>query len=88
MFVFDFNMNEFYWLMDMFNIVDVGFVVFDRDYKVCIWNGFMENYLGLLLSVVKDKDLFDLFLLIDEKWFCSKLELVFILNNCFFIIWE
>lgn len=84
----DFNMNEIHWLMDMFNTVDVGLVVLDRDYKVCIWNGFMENHSGLLPSAVKDKDLFDLFPSIDEKWFRSKSESVFVLKNRSFTIWE
>lgn len=84
----DFNMNELHWLMDMFNTVDVGLVVLDRDYKVCIWNGFMENHSGMLPSAVKDRDLFDLFPSIDEKWFRGKSESVFILKNRSFTIWE
>ncbi|MEL0642111.1 diguanylate cyclase [Pseudoalteromonas aliena] len=82
------EMNEIHWLMDMFNTVDVGLVVLDRDYKVCIWNGFMENHSGLLPSAVKGKDLFDLFPVIDEKWFRSKSESVFVLKNRSFTIWE
>ena len=84
----DLEMNEIHWLMDMFNTVDVGLVVLDRDYKVCVWNGFMENHSGLLPSAVKDKDLFDLFPAIDEKWFRSKSESVFVLKNRSFTIWE
>ncbi|WP_404339479.1 diguanylate cyclase [Pseudoalteromonas mariniglutinosa] len=84
----DLNMNELHWLMDMFNTVDVGLVVLDRDYKVCVWNGFMVNHSGLLPSAVKDKDLFDSFPSIDEKWFRSKSESVFILKNRSFTIWE
>ncbi|MBE0368667.1 sensor domain-containing diguanylate cyclase [Pseudoalteromonas sp. MMG013] len=84
----DFDMNEIHWLMDMFNTVDVGLVVLDRDYKVCIWNGFMENHSGLLPSAVKDKDIFDLFPSIDEQWFRSKTESVFVLKNRSFTIWE
>ncbi|ASM50381.1 hypothetical protein PESP_a2405 [Pseudoalteromonas espejiana DSM 9414] len=84
----DLEMNEIHWLMDMFNTVDVGLVVLDRNYKVCIWNGFMENHSGLLPSAVKDKDLFDLFPSIDEKWFRSKSESVFVLKNRSFTIWE
>ncbi|MFC3032322.1 diguanylate cyclase [Pseudoalteromonas fenneropenaei] len=84
----DFDMNEIHWLMDMFNTVDVGLVVLDRDYKVCVWNGFMENHSGLLPSAVKDKDLFDLFPSIDEKWFRGKSESVFVLKNRSFTIWE
>ena len=77
----DLDMNEIHWLMDMFNTVDVGLVVLDRDYRVCVWNGFMENHSGLLPSAVKHKDLFDLFPAIDEKWFRSKSESVFVLKN-------
>ena len=84
----DLDMNEIHWLMDMFNTVDVGLVVLDRDYKVCVWNGFMENHSGLLPSAVKHKDLFDLFPAIDEKWFKSKSESVFVLKNRSFTIWE
>ena len=84
----DLNMNEIHWLMDMFNTVDVGLVVLDREYKVCVWNGFMENHSGLLPSAVKHKDLFDLFPAIDEKWFRSKSESVFVLKNRSFTIWE
>ena len=84
----DLEMNEIHWLMDMFNTVDVGLVVLDRDYKVCVWNGFMENHSGLLPSAVKHKDLFDLFPTINEKWFRSKSESVFVLKNRSFTIWE
>ncbi|ATG77250.1 MULTISPECIES: sensor domain-containing diguanylate cyclase [Pseudoalteromonas] len=84
----DLDMNEIHWLMDMFNTVDVGLVVLDREYKVCVWNGFMENHSGLLPSAVKNKDLFDLFPAIDEKWFRSKSEPVFVLKNRSFTIWE
>ena len=84
----DFDMNEIHWLMDMFNTVDVGLVVLDREYKVCIWNGFMENHSGLLPSAVKDKDIFDLFPSIDEQWFRGKTESVFVLKNRSFTIWE
>ncbi|MCG7533696.1 MULTISPECIES: sensor domain-containing diguanylate cyclase [Pseudoalteromonas] len=84
----DFDMNEIHWLMDMFNTVDVGLVVLDRNYRVCVWNGFMENHSGLLPSAVKDKDVFDLFPSIDEAWFKSKSEPVFVLKNRSFTIWE
>ncbi len=84
----DFDMNELHWMMDMFNTVDVGLIVLDRDYKVCIWNGFMENHSGLLPSAVKDKIVFDLFPSLDEQWFRSKTEAVFVLKNRSFTIWE
>ena len=82
------ELNEIHWMMDMFNTIDVGLVVLDRDYKICVWNGFMENHSGLLPSAVKDKDVFDLFPSIDESWFRSKSESVFVLKTRSFTIWE
>ena len=38
------QINELHWLMEMLHTIDVGLVVLDRDYKVQIWNGFMENH--------------------------------------------
>ena len=35
--------NSFHWLMDMLESVEVGLVVLDLDFKVEVWNGFMEN---------------------------------------------
>lgn len=84
----DFEMNEIHWMMDMFNTIDVGLVVLDRDYRVCVWNGFMENHSGLLPSAVKDKNVCDIYPSIDEKWFRSKAESVFVLKNRSFTIWE
>ncbi|TMN94276.1 diguanylate cyclase, partial [Pseudoalteromonas sp. S409] len=84
----DLEMNEIDWLMDMFNTVDVGLVVLDRDYKVCVWNGFIENHSGLFPSAVKHKDLVDLFPSIDEKWISSKSESEFVLINLKITIWE
>ena len=55
------QLNELHWLMEMLHTIDVGLVVLDRQYKVQIWNGFMENHSGLLPREVKDKILFDLF---------------------------
>lgn len=84
----DFEMNEIHWMMDMFNTIDVGLVVLDREYRVCVWNGFMENHSGLLPSAVKDKNVCDIYPSIDEKWFRSKAESVFVLKNRSFTIWE
>ncbi|MBA6230983.1 MULTISPECIES: sensor domain-containing diguanylate cyclase [unclassified Colwellia] len=82
------QINELHWLMEMLHTIDVGLVVLDRDYKVQIWNGFMENHSGLLPREVKDKVLFPLFDEIPEAWFKRKAESVFLLKNKAFTIWE
>ncbi|NQZ80990.1 MAG: diguanylate cyclase [Colwellia sp.] len=82
------QLNELHWLMEMLHTIDVGLVVLDRQYKVQIWNGFMENHSGLLPREVKDKILFDLFDEIPKDWFKRKAESVFLLKNRAFTIWE
>lgn len=82
------DMTEFHWMMDMLQTVDVGLVVLDRDFKVKLWNGFMESHSGLLPSQVRERCLFDLFPEIDKKWFVNKSRPVFELRNRAFIIWE
>lgn len=82
------QMSEIHWLMDMFQTVDVCLVVLDRDYKVQVFNGFMENHSGYTPSKAKDCQIFDLFPELDEEWFRHKAEPVFLLKNRAFTIWE
>lgn len=82
------EVSEIHWMVEMFQTVDVGLVVLDRDYKVQVWNGFMENHSGLLPSQVRDQVVFELFSELDEEWFRHKAEPVFMLKNRSFTIWE
>ncbi len=77
-----------HWMADMLQSVDVGIVVLDRQYKVQIWNGFMESHSGLLPIEVRDKRLFDLFPHIGEDWFAQKAKPVFELKTRAFMTWE
>jgi len=82
------QLNELHWLMEMLHNIDVGLVVLDKDYKVQIFNGFMENHSGMLPGEVKDKTIFSLFPEIPQEWFERKAESVFLLKNKAFTIWE
>lgn len=82
------DLAEFHWMMDMLQTVDVGIVVVDRQYKVRVWNAFMESHSGLLPSDVRDRELFQLFPEVDRKWFENKCKPVFQLKNRAFITWE
>lgn len=84
----EFELNEMHWTMDMLNTIDVGLVVLDRQYNICVWNGFMQSHSGLLPSAVKDKIVFDCFPGVNESWLRSKAESVFILKTRAFTIWE
>ncbi len=82
------ELHELHWMMEMLHTIDVGLVVLDRDFKIQIWNGFMENHSGYKPAEVKDKLLFSLFDEIDEEWFKNKAESVALLKNKAFTIWE
>ncbi len=82
------EMAEFHWMMDMVQTVDVGIVVLERDFRVKVWNGFMESHSGLLPSNVRDKRLFELFPDIQEDWFIRKAHPVFELKTRAFMTWE
>jgi hypothetical protein len=79
---------EFHWMMDMLQTVDVGIVVFNRDFAIKVWNGFMEAHSGMLPSDVRDKKLFTLFPDISAMWFERKVKSVFDLRTRAFITWE
>ncbi len=82
------EMNEFHWLMDILQTIDVGLVVLDRQYNIKLWNGFMENHSGLRPDQTKGENLFSLFSEIDETWLKQKTEAVFLLNTRAFTISE
>ncbi|WP_337880711.1 sensor domain-containing diguanylate cyclase [Rheinheimera sp.] len=82
------DVAEVHWLMDMFQTVDVGLVVLTADYRIQVWNGFMENHSGLTPRQVRDRYLFDLFSEIDEDWLRRKCDPVILLKNRAFTIWE
>jgi diguanylate cyclase (GGDEF)-like protein/PAS domain S-box-containing protein len=83
-----FEFAEMHWLMDVLQSIDVGLVILDRDYKIQLWNSFMENHSGLRPDQVHDKSLFDSFHDIPENWFRQKAEPVFELKTRTFTIWE
>ncbi len=41
------DLSDFHWTMQLLDTLDAGLVVIDRDYRVCAWNSFMQNYSGI-----------------------------------------
>ena len=82
------DIKEFHWLMDMLQTIDVGLLVLDREYKVKVWNSFMESHSGLTPRQTKDQDIFELFSEIPKDWFKHKTNSVFLLKNRSFMTWE
>lgn len=82
------NIKDIHWLMDMLQSIDVGLIVLDHDYRVMVWNSFMENHSGVSPAIIKEKILFDIFPAIPEQWFRQKAESVFLLKSSTFTVWE
>src|SRR3990167_639949 len=82
------DLNEFHWLLAVVQSIDVGVVVLDREYRVHVWNTFMENRSGLQPHEVHQQSLFSLFPEIEENWFRHKVEGVVTLGTPAFTIWE
>lgn len=82
------DLSDFHWLMDMIETIEVGLVVLDRDYRVQVWNSFMENHSGVTPSRIRDKVIFDAFPDIPKDWLKRKVESVLLLKTRTFTSWE
>ena len=75
------ELDDFHWLMDILQTIDVGLVVIDRHYHVQLWNGFMENHSGHLASHIRGQSLIEQFPDLPEGWLRRKVEEVFALRS-------
>ncbi|MBT2339872.1 MULTISPECIES: sensor domain-containing diguanylate cyclase [Pseudomonas] len=82
------DLNEFHWLLAIVQSIDVGVVVLDREYRVQVWNTFMENRSGIQPRDAQNQHIFSLFPEIDRQWFSRKVESVATLGTPAFTIWE
>jgi diguanylate cyclase (GGDEF)-like protein len=82
------DLDELHWLLAIVQSIDVGVVVFDRDYKIEVWNTFMENRSGLMPADVYHRSFFDVFPEVKEDWFRHKAESVATLGTPAFTVWE
>ncbi|SCX96301.1 MULTISPECIES: sensor domain-containing diguanylate cyclase [unclassified Pseudomonas] len=82
------DLNEFHWLLAIVQSIDVGVVVLDREYRVQVWNTFMENRSGVQPKDAHNQLFFSLFPEIDRQWFCRKVESVATLGTPAFTVWE
>ena len=82
------EMGEFHSIMGMLQLLDVGLCVLDRDYRVCLWNAFMENHSGRSSRDIKGRSIFDEFPELPRDWFIHKTRALFTLNTQVFSNWE
>ncbi len=65
----------------IFERIDVGIFVVDREMKVVLWNGFMARYSGIATEDALGRSLFELSPELPERWLRKKIESVFLLRN-------
>ncbi len=82
------DLGELHWMMGLLQNIDVGLCVLDRDFRIHLWNSFMENHSARKAQDVKEKVLFDLFPEIDRDWLKQKLRPVRQLHTQVFTHWE
>ncbi|MES2823756.1 MAG: diguanylate cyclase [Pseudomonadota bacterium] len=86
------EMNKFFedvhWLMDILQNIDAGLVVMDKNYKIELWNSFMQNHSGISPEDVLNRSIFTVFPELPEAWFKHKAQSVFVLQNATFTTWE
>jgi len=82
------NIAEMHWLLGILQDVDVGLVVLDREKRIQLWNGFMENHSGLTPGHVRNRNLFAQFPELPQEWLERKIDSVFLLNNRAFSTWQ
>ena len=80
--------HAFHFLVDMLESVEIGLVVLDLDFRIQLWNGFMENHSGLTSTAVRDKNLFALFPDLPQNWLRRKVDTVVTLKTRAFTSWE
>ena len=80
--------EDVHWLMDILQNIDVGLVVMDKNYKVVLWNSFMQNHSGKSPEDVLQRSIFGVFPELSETWFRHKSQSVFVLQNATFTTWE
>lgn len=81
-------LDDFHWLMDVLQDIDVGLVILNREFKIELWNSFMQNHSARMPDEVLGQNLFSLFPELPEAWFRRKVESVFVLENSAFTTWE
>jgi diguanylate cyclase (GGDEF)-like protein len=82
------ELNELHWLLAITQSIDVGVVVLDRDYRVQVWNSFMENRSGVQPRDAINQTFFQLFPEVNDAWLREKVEAVVTLGTPAFTVWE
>jgi PAS domain-containing protein len=82
------EVDNLHWMLSILQNMHNGLVVVDRQYRICMWNSFMENHSGQTPEDVEDRELFDVFPDVDREWLQHKIDTVFLVDCPAYTIWE
>ncbi len=82
------ELEDFHWLLDIIQSLEVGLIVLDLDFNIQVWNGFMENHSGVNGGYIHNRNLFDEFKDIPQRWLKHKIEDSVALQAPVFSTWE
>lgn len=82
------NNNDMHLLLQLLQTLDVGLVMVDRDYRICLWNSFMESHSGIHTGDALGADLFSLFPELPEDWLRARIDAAFSLQSRSYSIWQ
>ncbi|WP_104024533.1 GGDEF domain-containing protein [Vibrio hyugaensis] len=82
------DIADFHWVTQILDTMDSGLIVLDEDYKVCVWNSFMQSYSGILSQNILGECLFDHFQDLPRTWLETKLKTSADLETRSFSSWE
>ncbi len=82
------DIADFHWMTQILDTMDAGLVVLDREYKVCVWNSFMQSYSGVLAQNIIGRNLFDSVPELPKEWLKTKIDATVDLEMRSFSSWE
>ncbi|HDM8205868.1 GGDEF domain-containing protein [Vibrio campbellii] len=82
------DIADFHWVTQILDTMDSGLIVLDQDYKVCVWNSFMQSYSGILSQNILGECLFEHFEELPRTWLETKLKTSADLETRSFSSWE
>lgn len=82
------DVEHLHLLAQLLQTLDNGLVMLDRQYRITLWNGFMENHSGITNADARGRNLFELFPQLPAEWLKRKIDSVFRLQSRSFCTWE
>lgn len=82
------DVSSTHLVLQLLQTLDNGLIMLDAEYRVQLWNSFMENHSRIPVSSARNRNIFDLFPELPAAWLKRKVDSVFSLQSRTFCTWE